>query len=117
MFQAVRNPVPAITLRSARSGLRWARGVSIAVAVILAVGPLLIYLYFQWSDVYVYRTGNESIISLLIGLGVVLVIGLGVGLSLRFLAWRGYAVDFIRSAVVGCVGACAAIFIAMLLAM
>lgn len=114
MFQAVRNPVPAITLRSARSGLRWARRVSIAVAVILAVGPLLIYLYYQWSDVYVYRP--EPIISLLIGLGVVLVIGLGVGLSLRFLAWHGYAVDIIRSAVVGCVGAFAAIFIAMLLA-
>lgn len=116
MLQAVRTPVPATTLRSARLRLRWARQVSIVVAVILAVGPVLIYLYYQWSDVYVHRPGNEPTTSLLTGLALVLAVGLSVGLSLRAVAWRGYAVDFIRSAVVGCVGASAAILIAMLLA-
>lgn len=114
MFQAVRTPVPATTLRSGRSGLRWARRVSVAVAVILAVVPGLTYLYFQWSDVYVYRPGDEPIISLLIGLGLLLASGLGVGLSLRSVTWRGYAVDLVRSAGVGCVCGCAVVLVAML---
>ncbi|MGB3860321.1 MAG: hypothetical protein WA912_13850 [Ornithinimicrobium sp.] len=37
------------------------------MAVILALAPFLIYPYFQWSDAYVYRPGNEPIINLLIG--------------------------------------------------
>ena len=86
MFRAVRTPVQATTLRRTGLGLRWALRVSIAVAVTLAVGPVLIHLYFPRSDVYVHGPGNEPIISLLTGLALVLAIGLSVGLSLRSVA-------------------------------
>lgn len=115
MFQSVRAPVSATCVRTDRTRQRRAGRAFIALAVIVAIAPVLTYVYYQWSDVYAYRVVSQPMNSAATGIVVALFFGLGVGLMLWSVTWRGYVVDFVRATLVGCVGALAALLAAMLL--
>ena len=117
MPSAIRTPVQSSYLREHLVAERRARFAFIALAICMTAGPVLTYVWFQWSDVYVYRPGNQPMSSVVTGVVVALSFSLGVGLMLWRATWRGYTFDFVRATLVGGVGAFAGLFLAMLLAL